>query len=134
MRQDIVIKAYLIKGKLELNGKVTLNGIYFDIGKATIKEESQTAISEIAKYLKENPKTKCWVVGHTSSEGSFEINSSLSLERAKAIKNELIKIYNVPIGRLFTEGVGPIVPVASNNTEEGKKLNRRVELVLKQQS
>lgn len=131
MRQDVVITANLIKDKLELDGKITLEGIYFDLGKAAIKEESQPAISEIAKYLKENPNLNCWVVGHTSSEGSFEINSSLSLDRAKAIKNELEKEYNITKGRLFAEGVGPLAPLATNNTEEGKKLNRRVELVLK---
>jgi outer membrane protein OmpA-like peptidoglycan-associated protein len=85
----------------------------------------------LAKYLTDHPEVKCWVVGHTSSEGSFDINSSLSLKRALAIKSSLEKNHNIAAGRLFAEGVGPLAPLASNTTEEGKKMNRRVELVLK---
>ncbi|MEY8021639.1 OmpA family protein [Muriicola sp. SD30] len=131
MRQDIVINADLIKNKLELEGKIAIYGIYFDTGKSDIREESTPALVEIAKYLKDNPTINCWVVGHTDSDGSFEINSKLSLERAKAIKEELQTKYGVSQQRLFAEGVGPLAPVASNATEEGKKLNRRVELVEK---
>ena len=71
------------------------------------------------------------MVGHTDSDGSFEINSKLSLARAKAIREELLNKHGVSGKRLFAEGVGPLAPVASNATEEGKKLNRRVELVKK---
>ncbi|MBT8266294.1 MAG: OmpA family protein [Bacteroidia bacterium] len=131
MRQDIVIDADLIKNKLELEGKIAIYGIYFDTGKSNIKEESTPALIEIAKYLKDNPTINCWVVGHTDSDGSFELNSKLSLARAKAIQEELQTKYGVSEQRLYAEGVGPLAPVASNATEEGKKLNRRVELVKK---
>ena len=131
MRQDIVIDADLIKNKLELDGKIAIYGIYFDTGKSIIKEESEPALVEIANYLKENPTVNCWVVGHTDSDGSFELNSKLSLERAEAILLVLQKQYNIAENRLFAEGVGPLAPVASNTTEEGKQLNRRVELVRK---
>ena len=131
MRQDIVIDAELIKNKLELEGKIAIYGIYFDTGEAIIKEASKPALNEIANYLKNNPTVHCWVVGHTDSDGSFEINSKLSLARAKAIREELLNKHGVSGKRLFAEGVGPLAPVASNATEEGKKLNRRVELVKK---
>lgn len=131
MRQDIVVDAELIKNKLEVEGKIAIYGIYFDTGEAIIKEESQPALLQIANYLKENPTVNCWVVGHTDSDGSFELNSKLSLERAEAILFALQKQYNIAENRLFAEGVGPLAPVASNTTEEGKQLNRRVELVKK---
>ena len=131
MRQDIVIDSKLIKNKLEIDGKIALYGIYFDPGKSIIKEESEPALIQIANYLKDNPSINCWVVGHTDSDGSFELNSQLSLARAKAIQEELQKKYGIPEKRLFAEGVGPLAPLASNATEDGKKLNRRVELVKK---
>lgn len=131
MRQDIVIDSELIKNRLELDGKIALYGIYFDTGKSIIKEESEPALIQIAKYLENNPMINCWVVGHTDSDGSFKLNSQLSLARAKAIQEELQVRYNIPENRLFAEGVGPLAPIASNATEEGKKLNRRVELVKK---
>jgi len=131
MRQDLSITADLIKNKIDIYGKVTLQGIYFDVAKSTIRKESETALIEISKFLNENPSIKCWVVGHTDSDGSFELNSKLSLERAKAIKTALETNYKVVDNRLFAEGVGPLAPIANNKTEEGKQQNRRVELVLK---
>lgn len=131
MRQDIVIDADLIKQKIELYGKVAIYGILFDVGKSVIREESEAALIQIAEYLKNNPSINCWVVGHTDADGSFEVNSKLSLERAKAIKTALETNYSIGKTRLFAEGVGPLAPLASNKTEEGKQQNRRVELVLK---
>ncbi|WP_350293954.1 OmpA family protein [uncultured Croceitalea sp.] len=132
MKQEIAINAELIKNKIELEGKIAIYGIYFDVGKSIIKKESESALLQISEYLRRNKAINCWVVGHTDSDGSFELNSKLSLERAKAIKKHLQEKYGIASNRLFAEGVGPLAPVASNNTEEGKKLNRRVELVKKQ--
>ncbi|MFK8164673.1 MAG: OmpA family protein, partial [Lewinella sp.] len=131
MRQDIVIDAKLIKNTIELEGKIAIYGIYFDTGKSIIKEASEPALKQIADYLKNNSTVNCWVVGHTDADGAFQLNSKLSLDRAVAIKTALQTNYNIPEHRLFAEGVGPLAPIASNDTEEGKKLNRRVELVKK---
>jgi len=131
MRQDLEINVELIKNKLELEGKISIHSIYFDTGKSIIKIESEPAIQQIAEFLKMNPTINCWVVGHTDSEGSFEINSKLSLDRAQAVKQELENKYGIPESRLFAEGVGPLAPLASNTTEDGRSLNRRVELVKK---
>ncbi|WP_299336357.1 OmpA family protein [uncultured Psychroserpens sp.] len=131
MRQDVFIDAELIKNSLEIEGRIAIYGIYFDTGKAIVKPESNQALEQIAKFLKDNPSTNCWVVGHTDSDGSFQINSTLSLDRAKAVKMVLENTYNIEAGRLFAEGVGPLAPIATNSTDEGKQLNRRVELVKK---
>jgi len=131
MRQDIVVDAELIKNTIELKGKIAVYGILFDTGKSTIKEESEPTLAQIAEFLKNNQKVNCWVVGHTDSEGSFQVNSELSLNRARAVKEALQLKYNIAEYRLYAEGVGPLAPVASNTTEDGKRLNRRVELVKK---
>lgn len=131
MRQDIVIDADLIKNKIDIEGKIAIYGIQFDVAKSTIKSESKETLEQIAKFLKANPSINCWVVGHTDSDGSFELNSKLSLERAQAVKIYLEKNHGIATNRLFAEGVGPLAPVATNVTEAGKKLNRRVELVKK---
>lgn len=131
MRQDLVMDAEVIKTRIDIYGKIAIQGIFFDVAKATIRPESEPALQEIAKYLTENPSVSCWVVGHTDADGSFEVNSKLSLDRATAIKTALETKHGVAANRLFAEGVGPLAPVASNTTEEGKQKNRRVELVLK---
>ncbi len=131
MVQEIAIDAELIKNKIEIDGKIAIYGIYFDTGKSVLKAESKPALAQIAAFLRDNPGINCWIVGHTDSDGSFEINSKLSLDRATAIKSALETTYGITLDRLYAEGVGPLAPAASNTTEEGKKLNRRVELVKK---
>jgi OOP family OmpA-OmpF porin len=131
MKQDIVIKADLIKEKIQIEGKIAFYGIYFDVGKSVIKPESSESLEQIALFLNANPDINCWVVGHTDSDGSFEINSKLSLDRALAVVSYLQSAYSISPDRLFAQGVGPLAPVSTNDTEEGKALNRRVELVKK---
>ncbi|GMT44254.1 MAG: membrane protein [bacterium] len=131
MKQDIVVKADLIKEKIQIEGKIAIYGIYFDVGKSLIKPESAESLEQIALYLKENPNINLWVVGHTDSDGSFEINSKLSLDRAKAVASYLQSNHSISPDRLYAQGVGPLAPVSTNDTEEGKKLNRRVEFVKK---
>jgi len=131
MKQDIVVEADLIKEKIQIEGKIAIYGIYFDVGKSLIKPESTESLEQIALFLKENPDINCWVVGHTDSDGSFEINSKLSLYRAKAVISYLQGNHSISPDRLFAQGVGPLAPVSTNDTEEGRKLNRRVEFVKK---
>ncbi len=131
MKQDIIVEADLIKEKIQIEGKIAIYGIYFDVGQALIKPESKESLAQIAKFLTDNPAISCWIVGHTDSDGSFEINSKLSLNRALAVKSYLTEYHTIGADRLFAEGVGPLAPVSTNDTEEGKKLNRRVELVKK---
>jgi OOP family OmpA-OmpF porin len=131
MKQDIVVNADIIKEKIQLEGKIAIYGIYFDVGKSEIKPESQESLEQIALFLKDNLEINCWVVGHTDSDGSFETNSKLSLDRANAVTSNLQLNYSISHERLFAEGVGPLAPISSNDSEEGKSLNRRVELVKK---
>jgi len=132
MKQDIVVEADLIKEKIALEGKIAIYGIYFDVAKSQIKPDSEESLEQIALFLIENPDINCWVVGHTDSDGSFEVNDKLSLDRAKAVVSYLQNNHSISPIRLFAEGVGPLAPISTNDTEEGKKLNRRVELVKKE--
>jgi len=129
MKQEI--SAQDIKGKIASLGKIALYGILFDTGKADIKPESEKAISSIATYLKENAETNVYIVGHTDNVGSYEMNQKLSKSRGESVKNYLVTKYGISATRLTGDGVGPVCPVTSNDTEGGRALNRRVEIVKK---
>ena len=70
-----------------------------------------------------------YVAGHTDNKGTLEYNEDLSKRRAQAVAKNLTSKYGIPNDRLVPVGVGPAAPVATNKTEEGRTLNRRVELV-----
>jgi outer membrane protein OmpA-like peptidoglycan-associated protein len=129
MEQDIFVDATSMLSDINSQGRVALYGIYFDFDKSEIKPESDPTLKEIAKLLSENPKLKLYVVGHTDNVGDFSYNMKLSQSRAKAVVDALVKDYGISVKRLTAKGVGPLSPVSTNKTEEGKKLNRRVELV-----
>ncbi len=129
MKQDVVADASTMDKSIKETGKATLYGIYFDTGKADVKPESQPALKEIAKLLQTEAGLKLYVVGHTDNKGIFEANQKLSLDRAVAIVNTLVNKYSIAVSRLKACGDGPTAPVASNDSEEGRSLNRRVELV-----
>ncbi len=129
MNQDVVADATSMASSIKETGKVALYGIYFDTGKSALKPESQPALQEIAKLLKADPALKLYVVGHTDNTGLFDANMKLSMERASAVVSALVSQHSVNAASLKACGDGPTAPVATNDTEEGKALNRRVELV-----
>jgi len=129
MKQEI--SAQNIKGTIASQGKIALYGILFDTGKSEIKPESEKAISSVATYLKENPEVNVYIVGHTDNVGDYALNQKLSKARGESVKNYLVSKYSIPATRLSGEGDGPTCPVTSNDTEEGRALNRRVEIVKK---
>ena len=110
-------------------GKVVLYGIYFDHDRASIKPESKATLDEIAKLLGSQSSLKLIVVGHTDNSGRFDYNMDLSQRRAQAVADTLIAEYGIARNRLRSEGVGYLAPTASNDTDQGRTLNRRVELV-----
>jgi outer membrane protein OmpA-like peptidoglycan-associated protein len=129
MNQDVVADASSMANSIKESGKVALYGIYFDTGKSTLKPESQPALKEIAKLLNTDQGLKLYVVGHTDNTGLFDSNMKLSMDRALAVVNSLVSQFSINAIRLKACGDGPTSPVATNDTEEGKALNRRVELV-----
>jgi outer membrane protein OmpA-like peptidoglycan-associated protein len=129
MEQEIVANAEAMGNDINAKGHVSIYGIYFDTGKSEIKPESDAAISEIAKLMTNNSTLKVYVVGHTDNTGSFDSNMKLSKDRADAVAKVLTDKYGIAAARLKSYGVASLSPVSSNDTEDGKAKNRRVELV-----
>lgn len=123
------IKASEIQSGITKSGHIALSGLYFDTGRDQLTAESAPALGEISKALKAAPELKLYVVGHTDNVGSASSNQDLSARRAKSVAANLVKDYGIDSARFVSIGVGLAAPVTSNKTEEGKALNRRVELV-----
>lgn len=118
-----------LRRKLISEGKVSTNGILFDVGSANIQPQSMGIILQISQVLKQETAMKLNIVGHTDSDGSDESNLKLSKERAEAVKNALVSVYGISSDRLSSEGKGESTPVGDNSTPAGKAQNRRVEFI-----
>jgi len=110
-------------------GHVAVYGVYFDTDKAILKPGSAPALEQMAKLLRDNPALKVYVVGHTDNVGTLDYNLGLSAQRAEAVTHALETTYRIAPSRLTAKGVGPLAPIASNQSEAGRAKNRRVELV-----
>lgn len=110
------------------DGKIVVNGIRFDIGKATLKPESMGPINEIYNLMVKQPELNFSVEGHTDSDGNDATNQTLSENRAKTVMNQLITM-GIDKSRLKSQGFGESKPVNDNTSAEGKAQNRRVEFV-----
>ncbi len=115
-------------GLLE-DGHIALYGIYFDTDMVAIKVESKPTLDEIDKLLKSNSHLRIILVGHTDNQGAYDYNISLSRRRAESVVDALVTDYGIDKARLRPDGVGYLSPVTSNDSEAGRALNRRVELV-----
>lgn len=111
------------------SGRIALYGIYFDTGKDELKAESEPTLAEIGKLMKSGPSMRLHVVGHTDNQGQPDFNLDLSRKRAATVVRELTGKYGVAANRLDSFGCGLYSPVASNEAEDGRAKNRRVELV-----
>jgi OmpA-OmpF porin, OOP family len=127
--ENKMVDAGAMSKGLRETGHIALYGIYFDTDKAVIKPESRPTLDEIAKLLRAQPQLSVFIVGHTDSQGTFDYNTDLSRRRAEAVAAELTKSYKIASTRLKTAGVGFLAPIGSNTTDDGRALNRRVELV-----
>ena len=129
MAQEVVASAELFQAGLKTSGHVEVPGIFFDTGKSELKPESDAAVAEVAKLLKADPTLKVYVVGHTDNVASLDLNLKLSQARADAVVQALAGKHGITAARMVGRGAGPLAPVASNDTDEGRARNRRVELV-----
>lgn len=123
-----VVTAADIAQQLTTSGRIPLY-VPFDSGSAVVKPNALPSIEPIAAALRQDPKLKLLLVGHTDSQGDFGFNRQLSENRAKAIVDHLITKHGIDRARLAFAGVADLAPVASNDTEAGRQRNRRVELV-----
>jgi OOP family OmpA-OmpF porin len=125
----ITVNAASLANDINRTGHASVYGIYFDTAKADIKPESDATLTEIAKLLQGDSTLKLYVVGHTDNQGALDMNMDLSRRRAQAVLAALTTKYAVPASSLKAYGCGPYSPVASNDSEDGRAKNRRVELV-----
>jgi outer membrane protein OmpA-like peptidoglycan-associated protein len=110
--------------------KVTFDsGILFDFDSSTLTAEASNNITEMAKILQKYEDTNILIEGHTDSRGEERYNQNLSESRAKAVANELSQ-HGIKNARVKQIGYGENQPVADNETEEGRQLNRRVEVAI----
>jgi outer membrane protein OmpA-like peptidoglycan-associated protein len=103
--------------------------LLFDFGKIDLKESNKIDLQKFAENLKQNPNTELLIVGHTDDVGSDAFNQTLSEKRAMAVSSYLAS-YDVPYSRLKTQGKGENQPTVSNNTEDSRSQNRRVEIAI----
>lgn len=132
MELDLVtIDVNTLTESINTTGKAVLKGIFFDHDQDIVKPESQASMDVIANYLSKNPSVNVYIVGHTDNTGSDLHNNGLSKRRADAVVLQLIKKYGIQQKRLLAHGLGPLAPVTTNKTDEGRAENRRVEIVLR---
>ena len=120
INKDILLKS------ISVGNKIVLNNIFFDFGKATLRPESKMELDRLIKMLTDIPTLKIEISGHTDNVGTQEANVKLSRERAKSVVDYLIENH-ISKDRLKFEGYGFSQPIAPNDTEENKQLNRRTE-------
>lgn len=112
---------------LTSGAKFTLNNILFDLDESTLKPSSERELNLLLQWLLDREETQIKVVGHTDNQGSAAYNMGLSKRRAAAVVQWLVE-HGIPAERLTSSGLGSTVPVASNDTPEGRALNRRTEI------
>ncbi len=123
------VSADTLAADLADGGSARLDGIYFDTGRATLRPESRAALEQVAQLMKRDAALKLEIVGHTDAVGDDAANRRLSEERALAVRSALVVDHGVSDRRLRARGAGETEPVAPNDSEAGRALNRRVELV-----
>lgn len=125
----VLVKSDEMAQSISTSGRVALYGLFFDTNKAELKPESAPTMEEIAKLINSDPKLAVLIVGHTDNQGAYDYNVDLSKRRAETVVSILAKYYKVDPKRMRPAGVGMVAPAATNDTDDGRSKNRRVEVV-----
>lgn len=115
---------------LEQFGGITLEDLTFETGTSTLGDAEFESLNALALYLKENPAHRIALVGHTDTVGALDGNIALSRRRAESVVDHLVTKLGVDASQLRAEGVGFLAPRNSNQSEDGREANRRVEAIL----
>jgi outer membrane protein OmpA-like peptidoglycan-associated protein len=124
--EDNIVNKTIELKNIAVGNTIALRNIFFDLGKSTLRLESNAELDRLIKLLQDVPSLKIEISGHTDNTGSATINDALSQSRASEVVVYL-KSKGVSADRLSAKGYGSKVPVASNNTDEGRQQNRRTE-------
>lgn len=114
---------------IEVGATVRLQNIYFDFDKTTLKRESFVELNKVVDFLKTNKTVEIEISGHTDNKGSDDYNASLSQGRSQAVVDYLIS-QGIDTSRLTAHGYGESKPIDTNDTDEGRAINRRVEFTV----
>jgi outer membrane protein OmpA-like peptidoglycan-associated protein/Tol biopolymer transport system component len=126
------IDTHIIMVRAEVGSKVILKNIFFDVGKADLKQESIAEVEKIQELLLGNPNLKVQINGHTDNTGNATSNKALSLRRASAVVDYLVS-HGVEAARVSAKGYGSERPIVSNDDETGgREINRRTEIEITQ--
>jgi outer membrane protein OmpA-like peptidoglycan-associated protein len=117
---------------VEIGQTIRLNNLFFDFNQSVLKSESFAELDRLVALLKASPKMEVEIAGHTDNVGNDALNKKLSIDRAKAVRDYLVS-KQISANRLKTVGFGKSKPLASNETEEGRQQNRRVEFTILKQ-
>ncbi|MFM9840612.1 MAG: OmpA family protein [Cyclobacteriaceae bacterium] len=128
-KTDVKIYKDLVIIPIEVGQSIRLNNIFFDPGKSILKKESFPELDRVAEFLTNTPQLKIEIAGHTDNVGNAATNQKLSLNRAQAVTDYVIK-KGIAKDRVVAKGYGLTKPVADNKTKEGKAKNRRVEFTV----
>lgn len=116
----------IVLKKIDVGSSIILKNVFYDVNKSNLRIESQTELNLLMKLMKENPKLHIEIASHTDNKGSEKYNLELSEKRSKAVVDYLIT-QGIDATRLVSKGYGMSAPISSNDTEEGRQLNRRTE-------
>ena len=127
-KQSLTFGPKALKEALDKDGRVILYEILFNYDKAILKQESDKQLQYVLTLLLENPGLTLEIQGHTDNQGEDDYNLALSQQRAETVRRYLA-LFGIPAEQLTAKGYGESQPVDTNDTEEGRAKNRRVELV-----
>jgi OOP family OmpA-OmpF porin len=119
-----------IAAQLDASGRAVLPDLRFGTGSAQLGDTTYPSLAAVADYLFANPALTIALVGHTDASGDLAPNIALSEQRAAAVLERLVSEYSVARQRIEAQGVGYLLPLSSNATEQGRETNRRVEVVV----
>lgn len=127
---DIADAQILLKKEEAMKVKKAMETLEFDFGSDKIRESSKEGLDLVAELLHQNPTWRLKLSGHTDNVSSLQFNMNLSKKRVEAVKNYLVKKKGISPNRVVLKWFGPTRPIASNDTEEGRQKNRRVEFLI----
>lgn len=127
---EATVPASEVAADLDANGSAVLDDLVFASGAATLTEGDYPSLAAVAAWLDANPEGTIALVGHTDASGSLAANKALSERRAEAVAEVLVDRYGADRARVAADGVGFLAPRATNQTEEGRQKNRRVEVIV----
>ncbi|KCV82233.1 OmpA/MotB domain-containing protein [Actibacterium atlanticum] len=116
--------------QLQLSGRAILGDLAFETGSSKLGVDQFGSLADLAGFLSDHPEITIALVGHTDAEGGLDGNIALSKKRAQSVMKRLVDVYSIPAAQISAEGVGFLAPVASNQTDDGRTQNRRVEVII----